>query len=181
FSPKPMPAYYLKDDDTVPSSEILDINDAYMDIGARCQGKAFQVQFGHICINAVTLLVITVLVSVAYSNSNVTGGSYFGELLRGLGEIEVVLYIFYAICGGVVWFVIIKTSFDYARQRPIRFHRQRREICYYPDGSNTPVIAPWEQVVSWVALTRGTTGTNVMTTYTFGIAIPTPDGKDYWL
>ncbi|MDD1796435.1 hypothetical protein LRP50_25290, partial [Enterovibrio sp. ZSDZ42] len=181
FSPKPMPAYFVKDDDLVPSSEILDINDTYMDIGARCQGKAFQVQLGHICVNAVGLFTFIVLVCVAYSNSNITGGPYLDEFLRGFSELETVLYIFYAIFGGVVWFVTIKTSFDYARQRPIRFHRQRREICYYPDGSNTPVIAPWEQVVSWVALTRGTTGTNVMTTYTFGMAIPTPDGKDYWL
>ncbi|MDD1796473.1 hypothetical protein LRP50_25495, partial [Enterovibrio sp. ZSDZ42] len=100
FSPKPMPAYFMKDDDVVPSSEILDINDTYMDVGARCQGKAFQVQLGHICINAVSLLAITVLVSVAYSNSNVTGGSYFEELLRGLDEIKFGMYIVYSLLGG---------------------------------------------------------------------------------
>ncbi|MDD1796498.1 hypothetical protein LRP50_25640, partial [Enterovibrio sp. ZSDZ42] len=96
FSPKPMPAYYLKDDDTVASSEILDINDTYMDIGARCQGKAFQVQLGHICINAVGFFTLIVLIYGGFIYS----GSFFDALLKGFREIEAVLYIFYAVFGG---------------------------------------------------------------------------------
>ncbi|MDD1783213.1 hypothetical protein LRP49_18760 [Enterovibrio sp. ZSDZ35] len=177
FSPKPMPAYHLKSEDTVPSSEILEVNDAYMDIGVRCQGKAFQVQFGLVSINAVSFVALLILTHAGFFY----GGPFLDAFLRAFNEIVFGISIVYLLLAGIVWFVIIKTSFEYARQRPIRFHRQRREICYYPDGRTTPVIAPWEQIVSWVALSRGTTGTNVMTTYTFGMAIPTPDGKDYWL
>ncbi|MEI6859311.1 MAG: hypothetical protein V5788_05935, partial [Shewanella sp.] len=68
-------------------------------------------------------------------------------------------------------YAILSSTYQKSRQRPMRFNRQKREVCYFPSGSDSPVICPWEQLITWVASSSGTTGSNIMTTYTFGMAI----------
>ena len=57
---------------------------------------------------------------------------------------------------------------------PIRFNRQRREVCYFPSGSDEPIIQPWEELVAWVSVSTGTTGEGIMSTYTLGMALDNP-------
>ncbi|MHC8336665.1 hypothetical protein [Pseudomonas sp. HLT2-19-2] len=52
----------------------------------------------------------------------------------------------------------------------LRFNRQRREVCFFPEGSDVPVIQPWEETVSWLSISTGVTGVGVTSAYTFGMA-----------
>ncbi|MEB0151350.1 hypothetical protein QN398_28145, partial [Pseudomonas sp. CCC2.2] len=33
---------------------------------------------------------------------------------------------------------------------PTRFNRQRREVCFMPDGATEPLFVPWESLSAWI-------------------------------
>jgi hypothetical protein len=58
-----------------------------------------------------------------------------------------------------------------AKSYPIRFNRQRREVCYIDDTTHRVLIVPWESVVAWVARSQGVTSYGAMRDYTFGMGL----------
>lgn len=58
-----------------------------------------------------------------------------------------------------------------AKSYPVRFNRQRREVCYIDDTTHRVLIVPWESVVAWVARSQGVTSYGVMRDYTFGMGL----------
>jgi hypothetical protein len=47
-------------------------------------------------------------------------------------------------------------------------------VCYFPSGSDEPIMQPWEELVAWVSVSTGTTGEGIMSTYTLGMALDNP-------
>lgn len=180
FSPKPLPSAKIAKETKVTSPEILAINDTYMDIGQRNQGKARQVQLGNSTIGLIAVVMLILAIIFGFRDASIYG-SIEASFRAVADELAVPFAFAFALLIGICWYVIISSSLDFARQRPIRLNRERREICYYSDKEKKPTIAPWEEVVCWVATSRGTTGNSMVTHFTFGLAIPTPDGKDYWI
>ncbi|BFT64566.1 hypothetical protein PMm318_A53250 [Pseudomonas moorei] len=58
-----------------------------------------------------------------------------------------------------------------AKSYPVRFNRQRREVCYIDDTTHRVLIVPWESVVAWVARSQGITRYGAMRDYTFGMGL----------
>ncbi len=58
-----------------------------------------------------------------------------------------------------------------AKNYPVRFNRQRREVCYIDDTTHRVLIVPWESVVAWVARSQGVTSYGAMRDYTFGMGL----------
>jgi hypothetical protein len=58
-----------------------------------------------------------------------------------------------------------------AKSYPVRFNRQRREVCYIDDSTHRVLIVPWESVVAWVARSQGVTSYGAMRDYTFGMGL----------
>jgi len=58
-----------------------------------------------------------------------------------------------------------------AKSYPVRFNRQRREVCYIDDTTHRVLIVPWENVVAWVARSQGVTSYGAMRDYTFGMGL----------
>ncbi|WP_457374434.1 DUF6708 domain-containing protein, partial [Pseudomonas sp. TE12234] len=58
-----------------------------------------------------------------------------------------------------------------AKSYPVRFNRQRREVCYIDDTTHRVLIVPWESVVAWVARSQGITSYGAMRDYTFGMGL----------
>ena len=58
-----------------------------------------------------------------------------------------------------------------AKSYPVRFNRQRREVCYIDDTTHRVLIVPWENVVAWVARSQGLTSYGAMRDYTFGMGL----------
>ncbi|VVP61294.1 hypothetical protein PS903_06205 [Pseudomonas fluorescens] len=58
-----------------------------------------------------------------------------------------------------------------AKSYPVRFNRQRREVCYIDDTTHLVLIVPWESVVAWVARSQGVTSYGAMRDYTFGMGL----------
>lgn len=65
---------------------------------------------------------------------------------------------------------------------PTRFNRQRREVCFVPEGQKEPIFVPWEDLVAWVTEAQGVTEYGVRRQYGFGIGFYHPDtGEKYTL
>lgn len=65
---------------------------------------------------------------------------------------------------------------------PTRFNRQRREVCFVPEGQKEPIFVPWEELVAWVTEAQGVTEYGVQRQYGFGIGFHHPEtGEKYTL
>lgn len=180
FSPKPIPSAKVVSGSLGESNQILAMNDVCMDVGQSNHGKAFQVQLIMFC---VTLVFLTMFIALCiYANATqVHYDSFVGSLLVAFTDEGYIIFLAILVLFVIGWLSIVSTSLKNARQKPIRFNRQRREICYFDEGSKFPVIVPWEEVVSWVSMYKGFTGTALVSNVTFGLALPDLEGKQYWM
>ncbi|MGQ3852892.1 DUF6708 domain-containing protein [Pseudomonas capsici] len=156
----------------------LEVNDAYLDVGSSNQGKSYQAR---LCVMMPMFVIIVSLIVAPVLAGSGTFFNPFGRTFWYYFSNFFSLGLWISLWGGgavalIGIYAIVSTTRAKARTRPIRFNRQRREVCYFPDGSNEPVIQPWEDTVTWVSVSTGFTGVGVMSTYTFGMAIDDPVG-----
>ena len=52
---------------------------------------------------------------------------------------------------------------------PTRFNRQRREVCFMPEGATEPVFVPWESLSAWIIEAQGMTQYGLHRQYGMGI------------
>jgi hypothetical protein len=52
---------------------------------------------------------------------------------------------------------------------PTRFNRQRREVCFMPEGATEPVFVPWESLSVWIIEAQGATQYGIHRQYGMGI------------
>ncbi|WP_259698010.1 hypothetical protein [Pseudomonas frederiksbergensis] len=52
---------------------------------------------------------------------------------------------------------------------PTRFNRQRREVCFNPEGATEPLFVPWESLSAWVIEAQGATQYGIHRQYGMGI------------
>ncbi|RBL68402.1 hypothetical protein C3E98_025830 [Pseudomonas sp. MWU13-2625] len=52
---------------------------------------------------------------------------------------------------------------------PTRFNRQRREVCFMPEGGTEPVFVPWESLSAWIIEAQGATQYGIHRQYGMGI------------
>lgn len=52
---------------------------------------------------------------------------------------------------------------------PIRFNRQRREVCFMPKDATEPVFVPWESLSAWIIEAQGATQYGIHRQYGMGI------------
>jgi hypothetical protein len=154
----------------------LEVNDVYLDMGSSNQGKSFQARV------VVTLPMSAIIVCLVLLPVFMGFGTFFNPFGRSFWYYFSDFFVFglwSSLWGGglgalIGLYAVVSTTRTKARTRPIRFNRQRQEVCYFPDGSDEPVMQPWEDTVAWVSVSTGFTGVGVMSTYTFGMAIDDP-------
>jgi len=173
LSPRPVPTGQTPMD---LGGSFLDVNDVYLDMGSSNQSKSFQtrvaVSLPMVVIIVCAIILPTLMGFTAFINPF---GRSFWFYFSDFFEFGLSLAVW---AGGgaalIGLYAVINTTRTKARTRPIRFNRQRREVCYFPDGSDEPVIQPWEETVAWVSVSTGFTGAGVISSYTLGIAIDDP-------
>ena len=52
---------------------------------------------------------------------------------------------------------------------PTRFNRQRREVCFMPDGATEPLFVPWESLSAWVVQGQSATQYGITRHYGMGM------------
>ncbi|WP_338578771.1 hypothetical protein [Halomonas salifodinae] len=63
---------------------------------------------------------------------------------------------------------------------PIRFNRQRREVCFTLTDTQETVFVPWESLMAWVVEARGATQYGVQQQYGMGVGYAHPE-TGQWL
>ena len=72
---------------------------------------------------------------------------------------------------GAYLYGMLSSVYTAAKSYPVRFNRQRREVCYIDDKTHRVLIVPWESVVAWVANTQSVTPYGATRQYTFGMGL----------
>ncbi len=160
--PTSMPAY---------GPHIGELNDVYMDFGlGTLEVFSWQVILGGPFSG-------TLMIAFLYPLM----GGFIGLLLGDSWEFikEVIEGIFFAIyklafstglialfIGLGVWHHVHKTR---ATLIPTRFNRQRREVCFMPEGATEPVFIPWESLSAWIIEAKGATQFGIHRQYGMGI------------
>ncbi|MEE3507239.1 hypothetical protein QN399_13365 [Pseudomonas sp. 10C3] len=72
---------------------------------------------------------------------------------------------------GTVGYTIVEGVRTQAKQYPLRFNRQRREVCFVDSDTHEVLVVPWERVVAWVSQSEMVTQYGATQFYTFGMGL----------
>ncbi|MGL6253169.1 MAG: hypothetical protein ACRC3F_19755, partial [Billgrantia desiderata] len=132
------------------SKAVSELNNTWLDFGGGWPSVAvWQTITGGVC----TIFLFCALVFPAISFA----------LLPANMAIEVYGGFFWAgVIGSPVIFIISYLGYYSGMKRlknsiPVRFHRQRREVCFTLTDTQEAVIVPWESLMAWVVEARGAT------------------------
>ncbi len=63
---------------------------------------------------------------------------------------------------------------------PTRFNRQRREVCFVPNGQTKPIFVPWESLSAWVVQARSVTQYGMDIRYAMGVGFYHPPHDEHY-
>ena len=66
---------------------------------------------------------------------------------------------------------MVSDVYKQAKTYPVRFNRQRREVCYVDSTTHRVLIVPWERVVAWVSNSQSVTPYGATRQYCFGMGL----------
>ncbi|MHC8407063.1 hypothetical protein [Pseudomonas sp. TMB3-21] len=152
-------------------SHIGELNDAHMDFGLGSpQIFSWQVILGGPFSVAFT---ITILFPIFTGFLGIVFGYGWAEIWESMVGIfeegrgyAVVTGIYSLLIGVGVWHHNHKKRL---RIIPTRFNRQRREVCFMPDGETEPLFVPWESLSAWVIEAQGATQYGIHRQYGMGL------------
>ncbi|WP_256571168.1 DUF6708 domain-containing protein [Pseudomonas sp. NFACC02] len=150
------------------------MNDTFLELGGSNVGTvdvAKRLAFG-VLLMLCTAFVVPLLISlkfVFFSSSGIER-----QFFNTLGDITSVFALGSLLSiiplGGYVYGMLRNVRIA-ARSYPVRFNRQRREVCYVNDETQRVLIVPWENVVAWVANSQGVSSYGALRDYTFGMGL----------
>ncbi|RON88526.1 hypothetical protein [Pseudomonas fluorescens] len=160
--PTPMPPY---------GPHIGELNDVYMDFGLGSpQVFSWQVVLGGPFSVSFTVVFLFPLITGFLGVIFGYGQEFIWDSMVGIFEVacENILFtgpLMLLICLGV-WHHNHKKR---ASIIPTRFNRQRREVCFMPEGETEPVFVPWESLSAWIIEAQGATQYGIHRQYGMGI------------
>jgi len=79
-------------------------------------------------------------------------------------------------------FVWLHKHLQHRNVIPTRFNRQRREVCFVPEGHTEPIFVPWESLSAWVIQAQGATQYGIQRQYAMGVGFHHAEsGQDFSL
>ncbi|MCQ2994986.1 hypothetical protein NLO88_06350 [Pseudomonas syringae] len=63
---------------------------------------------------------------------------------------------------------------------PTRFNRQRREVCFVPNGQTEPIFVPWESLSAWVVQAQSVTQYGMDIRYAMGVGFYHPPHDEHY-
>lgn len=155
------------------SRNFSDINDVFLEIGGSNwgmveQGKILAAAIWMALFTAFIMPSLVILAGVIFYPEN------FPEPLTDLItflQVTTSVSLLFAIPIGAYLYGMFSDVIFSPKKYPVRFNRQRREVCYVDHNTDRVLVVPWECVVAWVANTQGTTSYGATRQYTFGMAL----------
>ncbi|TDV53302.1 hypothetical protein EDF87_101382 [Pseudomonas helmanticensis] len=155
------------------SRNFSDVNDTFLEIGGSNwgmveQGKILAVAIWMGLFTAFLMPSIVILAGAIFYPENFLDP--FGDLLTFLKVTTSVSLLFAIPIGAYLYGMFSDVIFS-PKSYPVRFNRQRREVCYVDNKTEQVLVVPWEGVVAWVANTQGITSYSATRQYTFGMGL----------
>ena len=146
-------------------------NDAFMDFGGG-QPKVFSYQFNlgvpftFSCLVAFGIPLLGGLLMLMLGDTFQDGwGSVKGIFLVSW-HYAFISWFFFSAIFLVIWLYHHNL---FTKVIPTRFNRQRREVCFMPDGATEPLFVPWESLSAWVVQAQGASQYGVTRQYGMGM------------
>lgn len=159
------------------------VNDRYLDFGVGLPPVfGWQMTLGGPFGLFVLVAFIAPLIAMA-------GGYHFGTpddaMYMFWGVFNVGFPIGLAAWGGLLLWWLASSIVEFKKKAqviPTRFNRQRREVCFVPEGHREPIFVPWEELVAWVTEAQGVTEYGVQRQCGLGVGFDHPKtGEKYTL
>ncbi|MDD1978709.1 DUF6708 domain-containing protein [Pseudomonas tussilaginis] len=150
------------------------MNDTYLELGGSNQGMVEQgkILAAGIWMLLVTAFIVPILISIGLAIFNPPGiDRKFFDIIGGFLEVFAGGSLLLTIPMGAYVYGMISSVYEAAKTYPVRFNRQRREVCYVDSKTHRVLIVPWESVVAWVANTQGVTSYGATRQYTLGMGL----------
>ncbi|MEA9975804.1 MULTISPECIES: hypothetical protein [unclassified Pseudomonas] len=139
----------------VSSQNFSEMNEVYLqmggsNIGMVMQGKLLAWTIWIILIMLFIFPLIAATMMVVFSPPDIE--RFFWELLWMAirANLEAVILTGVVLLG-ICWHATLQGVRTSAKQYPLRFNRQRREVCFVDSDTYEVLIVPWESVVAWVS------------------------------
>ncbi|MCD5977917.1 DUF6708 domain-containing protein [Pseudomonas quasicaspiana] len=155
--------------------DFSEVNDVYLQVGGDNRGMVWQAKLLAWVIWIAIIILVGIPVWIAtfvYFFGVESPSNTFSRILI-LGLQVVWTYYLPGVCLMVGIFVhtIISQTREQARQYPLRFNRQRREVCYVSSDTHEVLIVPWEKVTAWVSQGEMVSQYGSTVFFTFGLAL----------
>ncbi|MDD2050612.1 DUF6708 domain-containing protein, partial [Pseudomonas putida] len=149
------------------------MNDTYLELGGSNrgmveQGKILAAGIWMVLFTAFILPGLAVLFGVLFYPENFPNPLH--DLFTGL-EVSTKTSVLFILPFGAYVYGMISSVYEAAKTYPVRFNRQRREVCYVDGKTHRVLIVPWESVVAWVSNTQGVTSYGATRQYTLGMGL----------
>ncbi|WP_256589119.1 DUF6708 domain-containing protein [Pseudomonas sp. BBP2017] len=149
------------------------MNDTYLELGGSNrgmveQGKILAAGIWMVLFTAFILPGLVVLFGVLFYPENFPNPLH--DLFTGL-KVSTKTSVLFILPFGAYVYGMISSVYEAAKTYPVRFNRQRREVCYVDGKTHRVLIVPWESVVAWVANTQGVTSYGATRQYTLGMGL----------
>ncbi|MFJ7797044.1 hypothetical protein [Pseudomonas sp. NPDC096950] len=150
-----------------------EINETYLELGGNNrgmveQGKILASGIGMVLFTAFVVPCFVIMQGVFFYPENFP--TPFNDLIDAIKVFSSYMLLSILPIGAMVY-GMLSGVYASAKSYPIRFNRQRREVCYIDDTTHRVLIVPWESVVAWVASSQGVTSYGAMRDYTFGMGL----------
>ena len=150
---------------------ISDINDVYLDFGGG-KPNVFSYQlwlgapFSSSCFVAFGFPMISGFVAALLDFSPELVRELIEDVFFTSWPIAIMSWLFSTAICLIVW---LKAHKLFTEIIPTRFNRQRREVCFMPDGATEPLFVPWESLCAWVIQSHSATQYGVNRQYGMGM------------
>jgi hypothetical protein len=150
-----------------------EMNDVYLQMGGSNNGMVFQ---GKLLAWAIWLaLIVPVFFPVSLATFIVIFSpfehSFWWHVWTGFHAVFHIGVMWVVIGVGPVGYSIVEGVWTQAKQYPLRFNRQRREVCFVDPKTHEVLIVPWESVVAWVSQSELVTQYGATQFFTFGMGL----------
>lgn len=152
-----------------------EMNEVYLQMGGSNNGMVFQgvLLAWSIWLTLMVLVFAPIFLAaflVIFSPPDIER-SFWGLLWLGF-QAAVYKGLLMGVIGiGTVGYSIVEGVRTQAKQYPLRFNRQRREVCFVDPKTHEVLIVSWESVVAWVSQSEMITQYGATQFFTFGMGL----------
>ena len=169
----PLPVYTGQQ--PVSLHDFPEVNAAFLQLGGSNIGMVWQAKMLAWVIWIAIIILVGIPLAIAILSSalrpEVSNHTFFSDLSLLLRVAWTCFLPGPCLMVGICVHTTISQTRQQARQYPLRFNRQRREVCFISDETHEILIVPWEKVTAWVSQGEVVTQYAATAIYTFGLGL----------